>query len=108
MDLLEHVSNPFLVADNIRHSLKKGAFLFVTVPWIWEAHYHPKDYWRFMPQGLEELFKEIKLHTIYPIRDKADDEIVPRHRLIGIFENIKNEKRNKKESHQKRKKSRTH
>ena len=43
MDLLEHTSNPFIIAENISNSLKKGAFLFVTVPWIWELHYYPKD-----------------------------------------------------------------
>ena len=86
MDLLEHVENPFIVAENISRSLVRGALLFVTVPWIWELHYHPKDYWRFAPQGLEELFKkDMKKLSIEIVRDQSDDEGVPRARLVGVF-----------------------
>lgn len=85
MDLLEHTENPFIIAENISNSLKKGAFLFVTVPWIWEIHEYPKDYWRFAPQGLEQLFPKMECITIEIIRDQSDEEEVPRSRLVGIF-----------------------
>jgi hypothetical protein len=85
MDLLEHTSNPFVVAENITNSLKKGALLFVTVPWIWEIHYHPKDYWRFAPQGLEELFPKMEKLSIEITRDQSIDEEVPRSRLVAVF-----------------------
>ena len=88
MDLLEHTSNPFLVAENITNSLKKDALLFVTVPWIWEIHYHPKDYWRFAPQGLEELFPKMKKISLEIIRDQSIDEEVPRSRLVAVFKKI--------------------
>ena len=55
MDLLEHVSNPFIVAHNISASLKKGALLFVTAPFVWSFHEYPKDYFRFTPDGLKYL-----------------------------------------------------
>lgn len=85
MDLLEHTSNPFVVAKNIKNSLKRGALLFVTVPWVWEIHYYPKDYWRFAPQGLEELFLGMEVLEMQIIRDEASDEELPRHRLVAIF-----------------------
>jgi len=85
MDLLEHTSNPFIIAKNISESLKKGAFLFVTVPMIWEEHKYPIDCWRFMPQGLELLFPKMECITIEVIRDQATEEEVPRTRLVGIF-----------------------
>jgi SAM-dependent methyltransferase len=85
MDLLEHTSNPFIVADNISDSLKKGAMLFVTVPWVWEIHYFPKDYWRFAPQGLEELFPKMKVISMEIIRDPWEDEDLPRQRLVAVF-----------------------
>lgn len=88
MDLLEHTSNPFVVAENITNSLKKDALLFVTVPWIWEIHYHPKDYWRFAPQGLEELFPKMEKLSIEIIRDQSIDEEVPRSRLVAVFKKI--------------------
>ena len=85
MDLLEHVADPFAVAKNITNSLNKGAILFVTVPWVWELHYFPKDYWRFTPQGLEQLFSKMKAITVEVIRDPSPDETLPRHRLVAIF-----------------------
>jgi len=85
MDLLEHTSNPFIVADNISDSLKKGAILFVTVPWVWEIHHYPNDYWRFAPQGLEEIFPKMKVLSMEMIRDKSDIEELPRHRLVAVF-----------------------
>ena len=86
MDLLEHTSNPFIVAKNISDSLKPGAFLFVTVPFVWELHYHPKDYFRFCPQGLEAVFSEMKTKTIEIVRDQVPDEDLPRQRIVAIFQ----------------------
>lgn len=85
MDTLEHCSNPFVVAKNIKDSLKKGAILFVTVPFVWELHYYPKDYWRFTPQGVEELFDDMYIEVIGLVRDKMDNEILPRHRIVAVF-----------------------
>ena len=62
MDLLEHVTNPFIVADNISESLKDGALLFVTVPFVWCLHECPKDYFRFTTDGVKVIFP--KLHCI--------------------------------------------
>lgn len=85
MDLLEHTTNPFIVAKNIVDSLNKGAYLFVTVPFIWEIHLYPGDYWRFTQQGVVELFKEMELLEISIVRDKTKGESVPRHRVVGVF-----------------------
>lgn len=85
MDLLEHVSQPFVVAENIQNSLKKDALLFVTVPWVWEIHDYPDDYWRFTPQGLQELFSRMECITVEIIRDMSEEEELPRQRLAGIF-----------------------
>ncbi len=85
MDLLEHVENPFLVADNISDSLKKNALLFVTCPFIWEVHAFPKDYWRFTPEGLEALFKKLKPLSSCIVRDEGNGEAVPRQRTVAVF-----------------------
>jgi hypothetical protein len=85
MDLLEHTENPFIIAKNISDAIKPGGMLFVTVPWVWELHYYPKDYWRFCPQGLEALFPDMKARTIEIIRDPVPEEDLPRHRLVAVF-----------------------
>jgi len=100
MDLLEHTSNPFTVAKNIMNSLKPGAYLFVTVPFVWWLHGFPDDYWRFTPHGLSELFKEMETESVFAIVDrfnpKAEISVDPDYhpiipvtepfsRIIGIF-----------------------
>ena len=89
MDLLEHTSNPFVVAKNIKDSLKRGAYLFVTVPFVWELHYYPKDYWRFTPSGLEELFSDMDVEVLGLVRDAGAGEDVPRTRVVAVFHNVK-------------------
>ena len=94
MDLLEHTSNPFVVAKNIIDSLNKDAYLFVTVPFVWHLHTYPDDFWRFTPHGLSELFKEMETETVYSMLDtyeipEDEKQIVPVSlpfsRVIGIF-----------------------
>lgn len=90
MDLLEHTTNPFLVAKNIYLSLKKDALLFVTVPWIWEVHKYPGDYWRFTVDGVIQLFPKMKVLEAGFLRDEHRDandfpEPLPRERVIVIF-----------------------
>lgn len=85
MDLLEHTKNPFLVAKNISNSLKPGALLFITVPFSWEVHDYPGDYFRFCPQGLEVLFPDMDAKKIEIIRDAAPEETITRSRLVAVF-----------------------
>lgn len=94
MDLLEHVSNPFLVVKNIIDSLKPGAFLFVTAPFVWELHSVPQDFWRFTPEGFLELFKEMEMEAVFEEEDtygslkiKTDQISIspPWIRVIGYF-----------------------
>jgi len=86
MDLLEHVDNPFIVANNISDSLKKGALLFVTAPFVWQLHHYPIDCWRFCPQGLERLFPKMKpVVPIEVVRDETPGEQYKHTRVVGIF-----------------------
>lgn len=87
MDVLEHTTNPFLVAENIYSSLKKKALLFVTVPWVWEVHKYPIDNWRFTTDGVITLFPKMKVLEAGYLRDKhTDPEPLPRERVVVIFQ----------------------
>lgn len=88
MDLLEHVDNPFLVAENVSKSIKKNGLLFVTVPFSWEYHEAPIDYWRFTHTGVAKLFEKfMKVEGIRVVRDdtgKNEGEVI-RYRVVGVF-----------------------
>lgn len=57
-DTLEHDSAFWVTVDNMKWALQPEGWMIITVPSI-QCSFHgwPKDYWRFMPQGLEEMFE---------------------------------------------------
>lgn len=73
MDLMEHVTNPWLVATNIKNAMKKGSFLYVTAPFVWEMHGYPDDYYRFTPSGLVQLFDGMEVEIAYSVLDEHVD-----------------------------------
>ncbi len=66
---LEHVKDPLNVLKEIKRTLKKGGLLFLIVPFMWEYHQIPNDYFRFTKSGIMNLlektnFKEIEITPI--------------------------------------------
>ena len=59
LSVLEHCSNPFIMAKNITNLLNKNGVLYVSVPFSWKFHAYPSDYWRFTPEGIRILFPKI-------------------------------------------------
>jgi SAM-dependent methyltransferase len=57
--VLEHVDNIYNAAQNIYRLLDQNGVLIVSVPFVWEEHGYPNDYWRFTPNGIKYLFPEI-------------------------------------------------
>lgn len=54
---LEHVPDPARVLAEIARTLRPGAPLLVVVPFFWEVHQAPHDYWRFTCHGMELLLR---------------------------------------------------
>ncbi len=57
--VLEHCSNPFIMAENIMNLLDDDGMVFISVPFIWHVHAYPSDYWRFTPEGIKILFPNL-------------------------------------------------
>ena len=60
LSVLEHCRQPFLMAENIQRLLQPGGILYVSVPFAWEIHSFPSDYWRFTPEAVRLLFSELE------------------------------------------------
>lgn len=56
LSVLEHVVAPWLVAAECAKVLKHGGLTFQIAPWLWPTHSQPNDFWRFSPEGLQQLF----------------------------------------------------
>ena len=56
--VLEHVTQPARALDEIRRILKKEGVLIISVPFIFQAHAEPYDYWRFSEYGIRRLILE--------------------------------------------------
>ncbi len=59
--VLEHCRDPFRMATNIMRLLDHGGTLLLSVPFVWNIHAFPDDYWRFTPSALAVLFPDLQL-----------------------------------------------
>lgn len=55
LETLEHVRNPFKAFKEIHRIMRKGGLLICTTVAAWCLHREPQDFWRFLPDGLQEL-----------------------------------------------------
>ena len=59
-DTFEHLTTPWTAAKEMIRILKPNGLVFVTTLFSWRYHCCPIDYWRFTPQALMFLFKELE------------------------------------------------
>ena len=57
--VLEHCRAPWLLAASLEMLLPIDGVLYVSVPFVWRYHNYGGDYWRFLPDGVEQLFPGI-------------------------------------------------
>lgn len=54
--VLEHCRNPFRMGEAIGRLTGDGGVVLVSVPFSWQIHAYPSDYWRFTAEGVREIF----------------------------------------------------
>ncbi|RJP24132.1 MAG: hypothetical protein C4527_19270 [Candidatus Omnitrophota bacterium] len=59
LSVMEHCSQPFVMADNLTRLLQENGKLVLSVPFAWRYHGYPSDYWRFTQEGVLKLFPEL-------------------------------------------------
>ena len=59
LSVLEHVLDIFSFARNVEALLDEGGMVILSVPFAWEIHAYPGDYWRFTPEAIRYLFSGI-------------------------------------------------
>lgn len=56
--VLEHIDEPYTALNEITRIIKKDGILILSVPFIYQAHATPYDYFRFSEYGLKKLLKD--------------------------------------------------
>jgi len=59
LSVLEHVKDIFSFSRNVEELLQPGGMLVLSVPFSWEIHAYPGDYWRFTPEAVRYLFANV-------------------------------------------------
>lgn len=62
--VMEHLPEPELFLSECNRILKRGGLLFLTVPFMWQVHEAPHDYYRYTRYGLEYLLKKVGSYEI--------------------------------------------
>jgi ubiquinone/menaquinone biosynthesis C-methylase UbiE len=57
-EVLEHLPEPLPALKELNRVLKKGGYLYLTVPQGWEEHIPPHDYYRYTQYGLRHLLEK--------------------------------------------------
>jgi SAM-dependent methyltransferase len=76
--VLEHCENPFKAAENITKLLKKGGVVFVSVPFVFGIHGYPDDYFRYTPNGIKKVFRDLDFDQIaghFSSNDHLQEEV---------------------------------
>lgn len=63
MHVLEHVREPHLVFREIQRLLVPGGRLFVDVPFMYQLHHQPNDYFRYTPHSLQHMAEAVGLEV---------------------------------------------
>lgn len=56
--VMEHLPEPSFFLSECNRILKSGGCLFLTVPFMWQVHEEPFDYYRYTRYGLEYLLRK--------------------------------------------------
>lgn len=57
-EVMEHLPEPLLALKELNRILKKGGYLYITVPQGWGEHQPPHDYYRYTQYGLHYLLEK--------------------------------------------------
>jgi SAM-dependent methyltransferase len=77
VDVFEHIREPWLAAPEIIRILRPGGFTYHSTLFSWRYHPCPVDYWRYTPEALMFLFKDLR------VMRSEFDTVERRRNLIG-------------------------
>jgi SAM-dependent methyltransferase len=81
-EVLEHVYQPFQAVEEIHRLLKKGGYLFISVPYNFRIHGPLPDCWRFTEHGLRALLSDDFLILELDALETPERPLMPIHYTV--------------------------
>lgn len=75
---LEHMPEPFVVAQNMFDLLKPGGLVMASTVFACHHHASPDDYWRFTDAGLRYVFEKAGFETVefgYDVSERRREKL---------------------------------
>lgn len=89
LSVLEHSRRPWLMAQHIQESMRAGATIYLSVPFVWRFHGYPSDYWRMTHAAVVGIFDRIDFEAIAYIGDKTTLMVDEQNKIVipEMYEN---------------------
>jgi hypothetical protein len=86
LTVMEHCTRPFDMAENLTRLLAPGGKLCISVPFVYQFHAYPSDYWRFTHEGVKVLFPRLEFDLQNGIAASSmTGDFKPLDKEIGII-----------------------
>jgi len=82
-EVLEHVVDPFAATEELYRILRRGGFMFVSVPLNARIHGPVPDCWRFTEFGLKVIFRDWTIVCLKKL-DTPDRNLFPLHYALVL------------------------
>lgn len=63
--VMEHVGHPDKMLQEANRILKDNGHLIISIPFCWELHEEPYDFFRYSKYGLKEMFERNGFEVVY-------------------------------------------
>jgi SAM-dependent methyltransferase len=86
--VLEHVSDPFFLINEMDRVCKQGGSVIISLPFVYQEHEQPFDYFRFTSFGITDLLENAGTNVVSMRKDSTSIETLAILLNVYIIKNL--------------------